>query len=378
MIKPETISELTGLIYNAALGHGGWEQMLHALSRATNASVGGLIIDGSGGAPDIVVTSGVDSASLDSYEYHYHKIDPVIPRVLGQPLGEVVTQEMMIDRSAMVRTEFYNDWLHPQGVEDLLAAKVTDVGGRGILAFAVPARLGSFDADAVRLVKLLVPHLQLAVRTHRHLHGLILQRDGALAALDLLARPILFVDRAARVVLANRAAERLLDEADGLSSDHGGGLRTATMEQTAQLRRLIAQAGGLVCDPAFGGSLLLDRPSGALPFVVTVMPPLAPEGQSVLPVREAGAIVLVATQSDDVSVSQQVLQSVFELTPAEARVTQVLLRGGGIKAAARTLGIAPSTVRTHLLRVFAKTGTARQAELVRRLGHLAVTPPLSD
>jgi DNA-binding CsgD family transcriptional regulator len=373
MIKPETLSELIGLIYNAALGHGGWEQTLQALSRATSASVGGLIIAGSGGAPGIVVSSGADPASLDSYAHHYHKIDPIIPRVLGQKPGEVVTQGMVIERSALMRTEFYSDWLQPQGVEDLLAAKVTEVGRPGILAFAVPARIGNFDADAVRLVKLLVPHLQVALRTHRHLQGLILQRDGALAALDMLGRPILFVDHSARIVLANRAAERLLVEADGLSSDRGGGLQTATMEQTAQLRRLIARAGGLVCDPASGGSLLLDRPSGELPFAVTVMP-LAPVNQSLLPVCEVDAIVLVATQSDGTSVSQQVLKSVFELTPAEARVTQVLLRGGGIKAAAISLGVAPSTVKTHLLRVFAKTGTARQADLMRRLSPLAVTP----
>jgi DNA-binding CsgD family transcriptional regulator len=371
MMKPETISELIGLIYNAALGDGGWEQTLQALSKATSASVGGLVIAGSGGAPGIVVTSGADPASLDSYEHHYHKIDPIIPRVLGQKPGEVVTQEMVIERSALMRTEFYNDWLHPQGVEDLLAAKVTEVGRPGIIAFAVPARTGNFGADAVRLVKLLVPHLRIALRTHRHLQGLILQRDGALAALDQLGRPVLFVDHAARVVLANHAAERLLVEADGLSSDRSGGLQTATMEQTKQLRLLIAQAGGLVCDPASGGSLLLDRPSGELPFVVTVMP-LAPENQSVLPVCEVGAIVLVATQSDGTSVSQQVLQSVFGLTPAEARVTQVLLRGGGTKTAALSLGVAASTVRTHLLRVFAETGTARQADLMRRLGHLAM------
>jgi hypothetical protein len=78
MFKPETLSELIGLIYNAALGHGGWEQTLQALSRATSASVGGLIIAGSGGAPGIVVTSGADPASIDSYAHHYHKIDPII------------------------------------------------------------------------------------------------------------------------------------------------------------------------------------------------------------------------------------------------------------------------------------------------------------
>jgi DNA-binding CsgD family transcriptional regulator len=47
---------------------------------------------------------------------------------------------------------------------------------------------------------------------------------------------------------------------------------------------------------------------------------------------------------------------------------------GGASEVAETLGIAESTVRTHLLRLFAKTGTKRQADLIKLIA--SYTNPL--
>jgi len=59
------------------------------------------------------------------------------------------------------------------------------------------------------------------------------------------------------------------------------------------------------------------------------------------------------------------LRSEFGLTAAEADVALEIVRGDGRDAAAERLGITMATVRTHLVRIFAKTGVSRQAELVR-------------
>lgn len=55
----------------------------------------------------------------------------------------------------------------------------------------------------------------------------------------------------------------------------------------------------------------------------------------------------------------------FGLTRAEAVFAVEILKGDGLLATARRLGVALTTVRTHLAHVFDKTGTRRQAELVR-------------
>jgi DNA-binding CsgD family transcriptional regulator len=57
------------------------------------------------------------------------------------------------------------------------------------------------------------------------------------------------------------------------------------------------------------------------------------------------------------------LRDDYGLTPTEARVVFHIADGGTVSSCADTLGVAESTVRTHLKSVFAKTGIRRQAQL---------------
>jgi len=53
------------------------------------------------------------------------------------------------------------------------------------------------------------------------------------------------------------------------------------------------------------------------------------------------------------------------LTPAELRVLLGIVNIGGIPEIATALGVADCTIRTHVGRLFDKTGTGRQADLVK-------------
>jgi DNA-binding CsgD family transcriptional regulator len=59
------------------------------------------------------------------------------------------------------------------------------------------------------------------------------------------------------------------------------------------------------------------------------------------------------------------MTDIFQLTPAEQRVLTAIVKVGGVPEVAPTLGISETTVKTHLRRVFEKTGATRQADLVR-------------
>ncbi|MFN4211701.1 MAG: helix-turn-helix transcriptional regulator, partial [Devosia sp.] len=58
------------------------------------------------------------------------------------------------------------------------------------------------------------------------------------------------------------------------------------------------------------------------------------------------------------------IASLFDLTPAEAKVFEKISAGASPRQIAAETGAAQSTIKTHLLQVFAKTGCHRQAELV--------------
>lgn len=60
---------------------------------------------------------------------------------------------------------------------------------------------------------------------------------------------------------------------------------------------------------------------------------------------------------------EQRLRQVHDLSPQETRIALHLIDGGTVASAAETMGLAESTVRTHLKSIFAKTGIRRQAAL---------------
>jgi DNA-binding CsgD family transcriptional regulator len=77
------------------------------------------------------------------------------------------------------------------------------------------------------------------------------------------------------------------------------------------------------------------------------------------------AILFITDPEEVALVRRENLRQDFGLTPAEAGFTREVLKADGLQAAADRLGISLTTARTHLAHVFDKTGTRRQAELVR-------------
>ncbi len=66
-----------------------------------------------------------------------------------------------------------------------------------------------------------------------------------------------------------------------------------------------------------------------------------------------------------------------ELTPAEARVVELIAGGLTNRAVAEQLVLSPKTVEAHLARAYAKLGVRSRAELGRRMagGSPSSSPP---
>ena len=61
----------------------------------------------------------------------------------------------------------------------------------------------------------------------------------------------------------------------------------------------------------------------------------------------------------------EVIARTYKLTPTELRVLLAIVEVGGVPEVAMALGVAETTIKTHLGRLFVKTGAARQADLVK-------------
>jgi DNA-binding CsgD family transcriptional regulator len=91
----------------------------------------------------------------------------------------------------------------------------------------------------------------------------------------------------------------------------------------------------------------------------------------VLPVRgaahdvfaTANAILLITPVRNANAIDSGLLKALFDLTPAESRIAQGIAIGETLEAIAQRVGISPSTARSQLKSVMAKTGVSRQTEL---------------
>ncbi|MFE0758861.1 helix-turn-helix transcriptional regulator [Inquilinus sp. NPDC058860] len=174
--------------------------------------------------------------------------------------------------------------------------------------------------------------------------------------LDWLDLGVMIVDAAARPIRLNRRAGAIVARADGLYATPFG-ITTAIPEETGRLRQAIAMA------TAGGARLRLTRPSGSPPLLVTVIPVRTGGDADGRPAAPWVAL-FVMDPGGASTPSPGLLQELFGLTAAEAVFAAEISRGDGLQAVAERLAIAPSTARTHLTRIFEKTGTRRQAELV--------------
>jgi DNA-binding CsgD family transcriptional regulator len=233
-------------------------------------------------------------------------------------------------------------------------------GRLGATALGRATRNGEREQRHIDLLRLLAPHLRRAAQIHLCLEKMRLGDAGGAEALDRLARGVIVADRASKPLFVSRIAAEIIAEADGLRIDSTG-LCAARSVETAVIRRKIAAASDPASVHAGGGAVRVSRASIRPPLAVLIAPLKA--GWFVQ--REPAAILLINDPERSAPVPSAYLQQIYGLTPAEAAVTVEVLRGSGLRAAAAKLGITTSTVRTHLQRVFEKTQTRRQAELVR-------------
>jgi DNA-binding CsgD family transcriptional regulator len=106
-------------------------------------------------------------------------------------------------------------------------------------------------------------------------------------------------------------------------------------------------------------------------FVLHVLPLRARSDTRAI-LSAAVAAIFVAPARSPPLTPLAAVSTLFELTRTETRVLKAVAAGSTLEATALELGIRVSTVRTHLLRVFDKTRTHRQAELVALLASFSL------
>ncbi|MGE0388277.1 MAG: helix-turn-helix transcriptional regulator [Gammaproteobacteria bacterium] len=290
------------------------------------------------------------------YFTHFHRFDP-FPYATMQAGRAYLLHELIDTRDAAAGV-FYHQFMKRARMDYEIMFHIADPGGcRAWVAVTRPGERGDFDAADRALCERLVPHLGDALAVFARLRGLQFERDAYANAFDSMGVGVIGLDAGGRVTRADEAARRLCARRAALRIA-GGELQAADPRDEAALRALIR--AGLDCAPGgFARAIRIGALDaiGVLARAVTRAPVYAD--------RAEPRLVLYLSDASGFAADAGRLRELFGLSAREAALAAELARGSTLTQAAAAVGITEQTARTYSKRIFAKTGTRGQTDLVR-------------
>ncbi len=232
---------------------------------------------------------------------------------------------------------------------------------------------GWFTDKVIDELRRLNPHVRRSVMIANLLDTRALRHDTLSATLDLLTVGVVLVDSNGRILHANRAGARHIDEKSAVRR-YGDDLSARDPKAAAQLKDAIAKAaGGSVFDFARTGIAVPIPGAAGRDLAAWVLPLDAGLRTELAAPFSAIAAVFLRELGDASPFPGELFVKRYNITPAECRVLMTLTQGLNPREAADALGISEPTVRTHIQRLLAKTESAGQTDLMR-LAVSAVAP----
>jgi DNA-binding CsgD family transcriptional regulator/PAS domain-containing protein len=299
--------------------------------------------------------------------------DPVSNPWLGvahaYPLRRPATIAAIGGYETLKRSRIWEDFYIPYNMDDTVAAVLErQPESVDFIVAGRRTRQAGFTGSELALFEAVLPHLSRAWRVKRALTEMAALTGTLKFVLDRLDRAVVVAGPSGQIRFANRAADRLLSRGDGIDVTRGRIRATRTHHTNALLSLIDRAARTGIGDDAVAVDAVAIPCDGDNPALAVVAEPLAPLHSDMLGhSSSAGAILFISDSEACSTPPVQRLKVVYGLTAAEAQLTSLMVRGGDIASAARTLGVSGNTAKYHLKSVFGKVGVTRQAQLVRRI-----------
>jgi DNA-binding CsgD family transcriptional regulator/PAS domain-containing protein len=372
----ERLSSLIDTVYDAAIERAQWLDALQQACEFVNCSAGVVLSADLLGTFGISVNWGYDPRSWESYQTHYFNLDPLNRWVFQSQIGGVFVGSRSSVWPEMLASTYYHEWARPQGFVDLIGGTL-DKTAFGVAALTCIRReeQGHVDDECAWRMSLILPHFRRALLISKLLdqHDL---RAGAFAeTMDALSTSVFFLDSAGGVVHANQSGREILSAGEPLRLIGRSLVAADQSFQTAFRQALNIALGdqteGAPDAPAFS----VEGSTGEL-YTTNFLPLTSGARRQVGLSTTAIAALFLRKTNIDVASAIAAATQLYGFTPSEARVLAEIIDQGGLGQIATRLGVSRRTVQTHLEHLFGKTGSKRQADLVKLVaGHQS---PLRD
>jgi len=359
------LTRLAGQIYDAALDAALWPEALARIGEFVGGRAGAIVTKDSvskAGTPHFHF--GLDPHYVEIYAKTHSHLDPTSGLSLFDAEQIVSLPELAPDEEFRAG-RFFREWMQPQGLVDAASA-VLEKSARGcaFLTILRDEASGMVDAEMRRRMALVMPHVRRAVQIGKTLQCTQAKVATFADILDGLNAGVFFVDTDGRIAHVNVAGKDMLSAGDFLRSI-GGRLVASDTKANHTLRETVAAAvGGDVEIGSKGIAVGLNADDGE-PYVAHVLPLSSAGRHRAGADYRATAALFVRKAALEYLSPPEVIGETYNLTPAELRVLRGIVDIGGVPEIAAAFGVAETTVKTHLGRLFAKTGAGRQADLVK-------------
>lgn len=350
-------SRLVLTLNTSLLSDSPWRDFLLILRDQTNARYGTLILTPPDPSLTTMITPTATSESIQRYLDRYLEIDPFV----GLPEGKVVTLYEYVGEAALKNTTYYKEWVETMDGSHVLGVDLRMSGGYEARLRLTRAPGGEpFDRDETRRVEEIVPHLRQAIEFYQRLETSRSEQAVMIGAIEQFAVGTVILDHHLKVLKLNEVAASILADGDGIKLV-GGRVALSNPARDAEFRKRLKEAVS-ACNTGGRSVFLAERPSGHRDIGIVVQAVQIP---GFMHTGSAPAIALFLGDPErQCVVTSDAVRKLFNFTPTEAAISASLANGVSVIDTAHRLGIAENTVRAHLRSIFAKTGVARQSQLV--------------
>jgi DNA-binding CsgD family transcriptional regulator/PAS domain-containing protein len=365
MHETEQLSALMGRIYDATLDPTLWVDVLDEAARFVGGPAASLYFRDANRHPYIAYQAGIDPRYVQLYIDTYSKLDPTITGYFFAKLEEPTSTADVVPYDEFLQSRFYKEWSRPQKLVDTANAML-ERSAKTAAGFVVfrHERDGLVDNETRQRMRLIVPHFRRAA-----LIGKVIDLKRAEAAsladtLDGIRAGMFLVDATGRIVHANAAGHVMLTAADVLLAK-GGRLAANDQQADRVLADMFANAGNGDAAVGIKGVAVPLVAGDGERYVAHLLPLTSGARRRGGASYAAAAALFVYKAALDTPSPPEVVAKAYQLTPTELRVLLAVVEIGGVPEVAEALGIAETTVKTHLGADYKKTGRSRQADLVK-------------
>ena len=370
----EAFSAAVGQFYDATLDPALWPAAVEAAGRYVEGLSAALAAwDTTYQKLNMDLAWNYDPEVMRVYQERLIHQNKLIPISLRTGAGDVMqgSREWPGDFTA---SELYRVFNERMGWEECFHVTIerSATGFAGLLVGVGGAERPS-DEAAMRRLSLLQPHMRRAVLIGRLLERQRVAAAGLADTLDGIEAGLFLLDRGGRVVHANIAAQAMLELGQAVLRV-GDTLALAYRGATAALRAALsaaAESGDAALGSRGVAIPIPAAPSADSPYVAHVLPLNSGARRGARVAYAAVAAVFVRRATLQHAAALEAVAKLHRLTPTEARVLLGVVEVGGVPQVAEAFGLSEATVRTHLKRIFDKTGANRQADLVRLIAEMA-------